>query len=301
MKTVLCGIEMKNPLVLASGILGTSRALLNRAIENGAGAVTIKSISRQPREGHNNPTVIEFEGGIMNAVGYSNFGVEGALKEFVDLKGLNAPVFGSIIGNCVEDFERVMVALKDLEFSAIEIPLSCPHTPGFGTMARQDDPDNTYEITKAVRRITDKPLFVKLSHISRDLGEVAKAAERAGASGITAINTAGPGMVIDIGSGKPVMGFRIGGMSGPAIKPLAVRCVYDVYEAVKIPVIGVGGVTNGRDAIEMVMAGASCVGVGSAVHYRGMGVFGDIAKEMEGWMEENGCKSLKEIRGIAHE
>lgn len=301
LETNLCGIKLKNPTILASGLLGVSRSLLARVIENGAGAVTIKSISFEPREGHKNPTVIGFEAGLMNAVGYSNFGVEGALKEFVNLRELKAPAFASVIGTEPEDFVKVVEGLKDLEFSAIEIPLSCPHTPGFGTLAGQDTPEKTYEITKTVVSKTKLPVFVKLSPITKNIGEVAKAAEKAGASGITAVNTMGPGMIINIESGEPVLDFKVGGVSGPALKPVAVRCVYDVYGSVKIPVIGVGGVSNGRDAIEIIMAGATAVGIGSGIYYRGIDIFKNVCSEISEWMEKNGYKNLKDIRGMAHE
>jgi dihydroorotate dehydrogenase (NAD+) catalytic subunit len=301
LETKLCGIKLKNPTILASGILGTSRSLLARIIENGAGAATIKSISLEAREGHKNPTVIAFEGGMMNAVGYSNFGVEGACKEFVNLKDFKAPVFASVIGSETEDFVKVVEGLKGLDFSAIEIPLSCPHTPGFGTLAGQDTPEKTFEITKAVVKRTKLPVFVKLSPNTKNIGEVAKSAEKAGASAITAVNTLGPGMIINIESRKPVLDFKVGGVSGPALKPVAVRCVYDVYGSVKIPIIGIGGVLNGEDAIEMMMAGATAVGIGSGTYYRGIEIFRKICSEMSEWMEKNGYDKPKEITGVTHE
>jgi dihydroorotate dehydrogenase (NAD+) catalytic subunit len=220
--------------------------------------------------------------------------------EFVALKKLGAPVFASVIGQEPEDFAKVVEELKLLEFSAIEIPLSCPHTPGFGTMAGQDTPEKTHEIVNAVVKRTKLPVFVKLSPITKNIGEVAKAAEKAGASAITAVNTMGPGMIINIDARRPVLGFKMGGVSGPALKPVAVRCVYDIYESVKIPIIGTGGVVTGRDAIEMMMAGAKAVGVGSAIHYRGIDVFRKICTEMSGWMDKNGYKRFDEIIGVAH-
>ncbi len=301
LETNLCGITLENPIILASGLLGTSRSLLERVIKNGAGAVTIKSISYEPREGHKNPTVIAFEGGMMNAVGYSNFGVAGARKEFVNLKGLKSPVFASVIGSETDDFVKVVEGLKDLEFSAIEIPLSCPHTPGFGTLAGQDTPEKTFEITKAVVKHSKLPVFVKLSPNTKNIGEVAIAAEKAGASAITAVNTMGPGMKINIENRKPVLDFKVGGVSGPALKPVAVRCVYDVYGNVKIPIIGVGGVMRGEDAIEMVMAGAKAIGIGSGIYYRGVDIFRKVCSEISEWMEKNGYKNLNELVGVAHE
>jgi len=300
LETSLCGIKLANPVILASGILGVSRALLSEVIRNGAGAVTIKSISLEAREGHKNPTVIAFDAGLMNAVGYSNPGAAAAKKEFAGLKSLGAPVFASIIGQDASEFEKVAEALANLEFSAIEIPLSCPHTPGFGTLAGQDTPEKTREIVRAVIKKTKLPVFVKLSPITRNIGDVARAAEKAGASAITAVNTMGPGMIINIDAKKPVLGFRMGGVSGPALKPVAIRCVYDIYESVKIPIIGTGGVATGRDAIEMMMAGATAIGVGSAVHYRGMDVFKKICSEMSEWMYENGYERFDEITGAAH-
>jgi dihydroorotate dehydrogenase (NAD+) catalytic subunit len=301
LETKLCGIKLNNPTILASGFLGISKELISRVIRNGAGAVTIKSVSFEPREGHSNPTVVGFEAGIMNAVGYPSFGLEEAKREFAGLKGLKAPVIASVIGKETEDFIKVVEGFRNIDFSAIEIPLSCPHTPGFGILAGQDTPEKTFEITKAVRKRTKLPIFVKLSPNVRNIGEVAKAAEKAGASGITAVNTMGPGMIINPEAKKPVLDFKVGGVSGPALKPIAVRCVYDIYEAVRIPIIGTGGVTYGRDAIEMFMAGASCVGIGSGIYYRGIDIFKKICKEIEEFMERNSYNSIKEMVGIAHE
>ena len=300
LETELCGIRLKNPTVLASGILGLSKALLSEVISNGAGAVTIKSLSFEAREGHKNPTIVSFDGGMMNAVGYSNFGVAGAKREFAGIRELGAPVFASVIGSEAGDFAKVVSEIRGMGFSAIEIPLSCPHTPGFGTLAGQDTPEKTFEITKAVVKNTALPVFVKLSPNTKNIGEVAKAAERAGASAITAVNTLGPGMIINIEAKKPVMGFRIGGVSGPALRPVAVRCVYDIYECVKIPLIGTGGITTGRDAIEMMMAGAKAVGVGSGIYYRGLDVFRKVCSEMSEWMMKNGYEKVDELVGVAH-
>ncbi len=301
MKTDISGVKLDNPTVLASGILGVSMKLLERAVRNGAGAVTIKSVSLEEREGHGNPTVIALEGGLMNAVGYSNPGAEEAEREFRGVGKLGAPAIASVIGKKKEDFPGVIRVLGKCGFSAVEIPLSCPHTPGFGTLAGQDTPEKTSEITREVVENTELPVFVKLSPNTKNIGEVARAAEEAGASGITAANTLGPGMVINIEAGKPVLDFKVGGISGPALKPVAVRCVYDVYESVGIPIIGTGGVSSGRDAIEMMMAGASLVGIGSGVYYRGMDVFRKVCAEMKEWMEKNGYKNVNELRGIAHE
>lgn len=297
----LCNIKLANPTVLASGILGTTKALLKRVAENGAGAVTIKSISFEPREGHKNPTVITFEAGMLNAVGYSNPGVNVAATEFSNLQDINAPVIASVIGTREEDFARVVEGLSGSKFSAIEIPLSCPHTPGFGLLAGQGTPEATYAITSEVRKVTKLPIIVKLSPNIPELCTIAKAAEDAGANAITAVNSMGPGMIINIEAQKPVLSFMVGGVTGDALRPIAVRCVYDLYKAIKIPIIGVGGISTGRHAIEMMMAGASAVGIGTGVYYRGIDVFKKVCEEIIQWMQENGFDNVNNIVGIAHD
>jgi dihydroorotate dehydrogenase (NAD+) catalytic subunit len=297
----LCGIKLRNPLILASGVLGVTRASLKNVAENGAGAVAIKSISREERKGHNPPIILTEEDVMINAVGYSNPGLIEAKREFSNLKEVGVPVIASIIGKDADEFAYMAKNFLSGEFAAVEIPLSCPHTPGYGVMAGQGTPEMTFEITKAVKKNTKLPVIIKLSSSSQALGEVAKSAEKAGADAINMGNTIGPGMLIDIKAKKPILGFRFGGLSGPAIKPVAVRCVYDVYESVKIPVIGTGGVTTGEDAVEMLMAGASAVGIGSAVYYRGIDVFKKIAAEISDFMKKEGYSKISEMVGVAHD
>ena len=296
------GCVLKNPTVMASGILGTTRDLLKTACENGAGAVTIKSISQEPRKGHANPTVLAFGTGLINAVGYSNPGIGHASQEFTDLNEVGCPVIGSLIGTCVEEFAYVSSRMDQLGFAALEVPLSCPHTPGYGKLGNQDNPEEVYQIVDTICSNTSKPLFVKLPPAASagNLIEMALAAKDAGAYGITASNTIGPGMIIDIESGNPYLGFQIGGISGPALKPLAIATVFQLFEAVEMPIIGTGGVSSGRDAIEMIMAGATAVGIGTAVLSRGMSAFKDITNEMAEILTEQGVGSLAEIRGLAH-
>lgn len=296
-----CNIQLANPTILASGILGTTKALLKRIAESGAGAVTIKSVSVEPREGHKNPTVITFEGGMLNAVGYSNPGVDAAVKEFSYLQDVNAPVIASVIGTQKEDFARVVVGLSRSKFSAIEIPLSCPHTPGFGLLAGQGTPEATFSITSEVRKATKLPIFVKLSPNIPEICTIARAAEDAGADAITAVNSMGPGMIINIDVQKPILSFKVGGVTGDALRPIAVRCVYDLYKAIKIPIIGVGGISTGRHAIEMMMAGASAVGIGTGVYYRGIDIFKKVCEEMTQWMQENGVNNVNNLIGVAHD
>jgi len=293
--------KLKNPIILASGIVGMTKASLERACENGCGAVTTKSLTLQPRKGHEGPNIVETECGLLNAMGYPNPGILEGLKEFkwqrkealiISIVGKDAVEFGALA-------EKVDVA-EGLGATAIEAAISCPHTPGYGTMAGQGTPESITEITKEIKNRCSLPLIVKLSPSVPGEGKAAQAAEKAGADAINMGNSLGPGMKIDIVRKKPVLGFSVGGLSGPAIKPVMIRAIYDIRKSVSIPIIGTGGVTYGSDAIEMMMAGASFVGGGSAVYYRGQKAFGLIAKEMEEWLGKNSM-SLKDVTGAAHE
>ncbi|MEW6748156.1 MAG: dihydroorotate dehydrogenase [Candidatus Micrarchaeota archaeon] len=299
----LFGKKLKNPIILASGVVGMTRASLEAACENGCGAVTTKSLTLEPRKGHEGPNIVETECGLLNAMGYPNPGIGAGLCEF-NWKRKEAMII-SIVGKDAKEFgmlaERVQAAQDGgLDASAIEAVISCPHTPGYGTMAGQGTPESITEITKAIKEKTELPLIIKLSPSVPGEGKAAEAAEKAGADAINMGNSLGPGMKIDITRRKPVIGFGVGGLTGPAIKPVMVRAVYDIYESVDIPIIGTGGISTGADAIEMMMAGASWVGIGSAVYYRGQKAFGLIAKEMEEWLGEKGL-TLEGITGAAHE
>ncbi len=302
----LCGIPLANPTVLASGVLGISRDLVRTAGQYGAGAAIIKSVTLEPREGHKNPVVIAYEAGMLNAVGYSNPGVKEAAREFEGIDDLAIPVLASVVGTEAEEFAQAAAEMMPCGFAGLEIPLSCPHTPGYGTLAGQGTPEATERITRAVRPTTEKPLFVKLSPNVPGIGELALAAVEGGADGVSAVNTLGPGMIINVETAEPVLDFKMGGVSGPALRPVAVRCVYDVatafrQEGVDNPIIGIGGVSTGRHVLEMMMAGASAVGVGTAVYSRGMEVFGAISEEIRDLCERLEIESLEDIRGAALE
>ncbi|MFH1591656.1 MAG: dihydroorotate dehydrogenase [archaeon] len=293
------GSKLKSPTVLASGILGVTTASMRLCVENGAGAVTMKSITREPRKGHAQPIVHQFPGGLLNAVGYSNPGYEAALEEFSGIGRLGVPVIGSIVAKDADEFAFLAEHFADkLPFAALEIPLSCPHTPGFGTMAGQSTPEATLKITKAVKKKTKLPLIVKLSPNVQNIAGLAKAAETAGADAICAVNSMGPGMLIDISTGKRALGFGMGGVTGAALMPIALRTVYDISQAVKIPIIGTGGVATGEDAMQMLMAGATVVGVGTAVLDRGVEVFDRINEELAELMDIYGYNRIKDIIGV---
>lgn len=295
------GVRFANPTVLASGILGVTKASLRFCAANGAGGVTIKSITREPREGHALPIMVSNGHGLLNAVGYSNPGWRAAVDEFADLSDVGAPVIGSFVAETPEQYAFLAENFANrLNFDLLEIPLSCPHTPGFGEMAGHTGAPVTREIVAGIRAVTKKPLIVKLSANLQGIGEIARAAAEAGADAINAVNTLGPGTCLDPVSGRKILGFGNGGVSGPPLKPVALRAVYDVRAAVDLPIIATGGVATGVDAVEMMMAGATLVGVGTAVATRGVGVFARIAAEIEDHLRKIGVSDLAEIRGIAH-
>ena len=298
LQTNLCKIKLKNPTVLASGILGVTKETVDRIGKSGAGAVTLKSLCHEERFGNANPTMFGYDDVFLNAVGLPGQGIDSAMKDFGRLDNLSVPVIGSIYGYRIGQFGEVTKKMASLKPAMIEINISCPHMD-YGK-PYYADPQLTARVTKAVRQNAGKiPISIKLSPNVYDIKEIAHAAERAGADAITAINTA-TGMVIDVDARKPFLSYKTGGISGPALKPIAVRCVYEIYETVKIPIIGTGGVTYGKDAIEMIMAGATGIGIGTGIFYRGIGVFKKVCNEMEEWMKKNKIKNLDEIRGCAH-
>ena len=299
LQTNLCNVKLKNPTVLASGILGVTKESVNRIGKAGAGAVTLKSLCHEERQGNANPTMFGYDGVFLNAVGLPGQGIDSAMKDFGSLDNLSVPVIGSIYGYKVEQFGEVAKKMAMMNPAMIEVDISCPHMD-YGK-PYYADPDLTAKVTKVVKKNSGKiPISIKLSPNVYDIKEIAHAAEKAGADAITAINTA-TGMVVDIDARKPVLNNKIGGVSGPALKPIAVRCVYEIYETVKIPIVGTGGVAYGKDAIEMVMAGATAIGIGTGIYYRGIQIFGKVCAEIESWMKKNEVKNLQEIRGCAHD
>lgn len=301
LETKLAGVRLENPTVLCSGILGTSAAILKRAADSGAGAVTIKSIGPEPREGHDNPTVIAYESGLLNAVGLSTQGYENMEEEWASLSDLDVPVIASVYGGSVEEFARVAGFVAKKKPAMLELNISCPNSKKHGQLFGFE-PEIAGEVVDAVKKVSGNvPVMPKLTPNTPRLKDVAKACEEAGADAISAINTVGPGMLIDVETAKPVLRFKTGGVSGPAIRPIAIRCVYDIYETVNIPVLGMGGIASGRDAAEMLMAGATAVGIGSGVYYRGVGIFDEVCKELEKFMREHDYKKISDLTGIAHE
>jgi dihydroorotate dehydrogenase (NAD+) catalytic subunit len=296
------GLSLKNPLVLASGIIGTSATLLARAAQCGAGAVTAKSCSLEARSGHPNPVAVDWGLGVINAVGLSNPGAEEEVPLLVEarqkLDPLGVPLIASIFAGTTAEFGEVARVIGRARPHLIEVNISCPNVGDeFGTPFAGSC-ESAAAVTAAVKAATDIPISVKLAPNVPSIGRIACAVVEAGADAITAINTM-PGMVIDAEAGKPVLSNKMGGISGPALKPIALRCVAEIARCVQVPIIGTGGVTTGKDAAEMILAGATAVGVGSAVWYRGVEVFGKINEELSTFMEQNRYSSLADLRGVA--
>jgi len=295
-------IELASPLVLSSGILGMSASSLGLAARSGAGAVTTKSCGLSERAGHKCPNVLPFAHGLLNAVGLSNPGVDVMAQEIIEYRRTpQAPLIASIFGATIEEFgdvaERIATAHPDM----IEVNVSCPNVASefgrpFGT-----DPAACARITSLVKRKAGKiPVSIKLSPSCVSIGAMAKVCEDNGADAITAINTVGPGMLIDLNVRKPILSNKTGGVSGACILPIAVRCVWEIYRSVTIPIIGGGGVTATSDALQLIMAGASVVGIGSGVYKPGLSIFNSINEEIMNYLDTNNIPSISSLIGAAH-
>jgi dihydroorotate dehydrogenase (NAD+) catalytic subunit len=251
------------------------------------------------------PTVLAWEHGLINAVGLANPGIEAELGELQRAKMMLGPLgsalIGSVFADTVEGFAQVAARLVEARPDLIEVNISCPNVHDeFGTPFAADAAAAA-DVTTAVKETVAgrAPVLIKISPNVTDIASVARSVADAGADGISAINTL-TGMLIDVHARRPILANRTGGLSGPAIRPLAVRCVYDLYDAMDVPIVGIGGVGSGRDAVEMIMAGATAVGIGSAVYGEGPEVFGRIAGEMMALMAELGYETLDQMRGVAH-
>jgi len=296
---VLADMEMKNPTMLASGIMGETGGSLRAMAKGGAGALVTKSIGSEPRQGHKNPSLVELDDGYLNAMGLPNPGIEDFGEELKTALKADVPVIGSIFGSSPEEFTALAMKMELYGVQAVELNLSCPHAKGYG-MEMGVDPDIVSGIIKAVRDAVSVPIFAKLTPNTHRLIDVAKAAESAGADGIVAINTL-KAMKVDVDMRRPVLSNKYGGLSGPAVRAVGVRCVYELYENLKIPVIGVGGIEDWRSAMEYILAGAAAVQIGSGVGRRGAQVFGSICSGMEEYMSQNGYKNITQLVGVAHD
>ncbi len=306
LRTDFLGVSLPSPLVLASGIWGTTVSLLARAAEAGCGAVTAKSCGPTPRAGHVNPSCLDWGHGLINAIGLANPGVD-AEVELLDraraaLEARGVALIASIFAGPPEEFGVVAAKVARARPHFIEVNISCPNVHSEFGEPYAGDPAAAAEVTRHVVRAVERqaiPVIVKLAPNVPSVARVARAVVEAGAAALCAVNTM-PGMVIDAESGQPLLANRSGGLSGPALKPIALKAVYDVARACPgVPIVGTGGVTSGVDAVEMLMAGATLVGVGSAVYYRGPQAIEQIGQEMAAWLDAHAA-SLDEVRGLAH-
>ncbi len=300
----LLGATFDNPTVLASGIMGITSSSWKLIAEHGAGAITTKSLWLREHKGHPNPTIISTEHWTLNAVGVPDAGPEKAKEEIGDfMKSKPVPLIANIIAESVENFALTASAILPLKPDFLEVNISCPNVEDeFGRPFACSAP-NAAAVTKAVKKVSKKtPVFIKLSPNVDDIKVIARACAEAGADGFTVINTVGPGMAIDLRSRMPILANKVGGLSGPGIKPIAVKCIADVYGATegKLPIIGTGGVYTGEDAIELMLAGASLIGIGTAIADRGLGVFKNVCDEMQMWCTNEGVWDVKELVGGMH-
>jgi dihydroorotate dehydrogenase (NAD+) catalytic subunit len=295
----LAGLKLDNPTVLASGILGYTADMLQAVAENGAGAVVTKSVGVTPRLGYANPTVVQVEGGLVNAVGLPNPGIDQYAEEIAYAKTLLAiPLIVSVYGYSADEYALAARKAAEAGADAVELNVSCPHVRYTGSEIGQN-PQLLKDVIAKVKAAVRKPVFVKLSPNVTDIVEVAAVAVKAGADALTVINTV-RAMAIDAETALPVLSNVRGGLSGPAIKPIALRCVYDIAETLKVPIMGCGGITDWRDAIEFLLAGAQAVQVGTAIALENMGVFDAINQGVTGYLKRKGYRSVNDIVGISH-
>lgn len=296
----LCGVPLSNPVIPASGTFGFGYEFTRFYDINILGSISLKGTTKEPRFGNPTPRIAECPSGLLNAVGLQNPGAENVLKnELKTLKSIyKKPVMANVSGFSVDDYVSAVETLdEDDSIGWFEINISCPNVHG-GGLAFGTNPENAAAVTKAVRKVTDKPIIIKLSPNVTDIAEIAKACEDAGADGVSLINTL-LGMKIDLKTKKPLLANKTGGLSGPAVKPVAVRMVYQVYDAVKIPIVGMGGISSAEDVLEFMLAGATAVEVGAANlidPYACKKIIEDLPKAMEKY----GMKNLSEIIGEAH-
>ncbi len=296
----LCGIKLDNPVIPASGTFGFGYEFAEIYDINCLGTFSFKGTTKDARFGNPTPRIAECDMGMINAVGLQNPGVDAVIEKELPLlkKCFNKPVMANVSGFAIEDYAYTCEKLdKEEQVGWLEVNVSCPNVHG-GGMSFGTSPEAAAEVTKAVKAVTKKPVIIKLSPNVTDIVSIAKACEEAGADGISMINTL-LGMRIDLKTKKPVIANKMGGFSGPAIKPVALRMVYQVYEAVNIPIVGMGGISTAEDVIEMMLAGATAVEVGAA-NLIDPFACKDIINDLPRVMEKYGIKDLKEIIGGAH-
>lgn len=296
----LCGLPLENPIIPASGTFSYGYEFAQIYDINCLGTFSFKGTTLAPRYGNPTPRIAEYAGGLLNSVGLQNPGVEAVIREELPRlrEVFHKPVMANVSGFSIEEYAQVCRQLDGEEqVGWLEVNISCPNVHGGGA-AFGADPKSAAEVTKAVRAVTKKPIILKLSPTAANIAAVAKACEDEGADGVSLINTM-PGMRIDLKRRRPLLANTTGGMSGPGMFPLAVRMVYQVYEAVSIPIVGMGGVTTAEDVIELMLAGATAIGVGAANLVEPYACK-TIIENLPAVMERYGMENLTEIIGGAH-
>jgi len=292
------GIEFQNPVLLAAGTAAYGRELARVVDLDALGGLITKAVSIERRQGARAPRVAEFEGGMINAVGLANPGVEEVKAEHLPWLASNvskARVLVNVVGNQVEEFASVVSLLDNSPgFSGYELNVSCPNVKA-GGLEFGADPQSLTEVIARARKATRKPIFVKLSPTLHDIGRSAQTAADAGADGISVVNTL-PGLLIDVDTRKPVLGFGTGGVSGPGLLPVGLLATYNVAKAVRLPIIGVGGISAAKDIVQYVLAGASLVAIGTAAMQQPR-LPEKLVADLERWCREKGVTSLSELRG----
>jgi dihydroorotate dehydrogenase (NAD+) catalytic subunit len=295
----LAGIRLRNPFLLASGIWGESGESLKGAFDAGAGGVITKSIGAEPRDGYPNPTIEAYDTwGMLNAMGLPNPGIEEYPREIAVARAAGVPTIGSVFAGDADAFAEVAKQMAATGVLALELNLSCPHAKGLGSEVGSD-PAEVERIVRAVVRAVSVPVLAKITPNTADPVALGLAAERGGAAAISAINTL-RALAIDLTLRRPVLAHGLGGLSGAAIKPVGVAVVWQLYESLRIPIVGVGGIRTADDAIEYALAGARAVEVGTAVAFDGIGVFGRLARDLPARLDALGFGSWAAAVGAAH-
>lgn len=290
-------LGLRNPLLLASGFLDESASSMLRVWKAGAGGVVTKSIGLKPRIGHPNPTLVAVPGGFVNAMGLPNPGIDAFEHDVATVVQGGATCIGSIFGASEEEFAELAQRMDKAGAHAIELNVSCPHAKGVGTDIGCNPP-LLRSVTAAARAATKKPLWVKLSPNVVNVVDLARVAVDAGADALVCVNTL-KALAIDVEARVPILGNKVGGFSGAALKPVAVRAVWDVAQQLEVPVVGVGGIMNARDVVEFLMAGASAVQLGSILIDKDVMAFDEIGQDLQQWMEEHNVRRVSDLVGVA--
>lgn len=296
MTVEIAGIKLRNPVMAASGTFGYGEEFAHYVDLEKIGAFVTKGLSMKPRAGNPTPRIVETPGGMLNAIGLQNVGIDGFIQKKVPFfRNINTPAIANFFGNTVDEYSELAMRLDQIsEIAALEINISCPNVKQ-GGIVFGTDPGCASDVVTACRKATSKPLIVKLSPNVTDIVSMARACEDAGADALSLINTL-TGMAIDLQRRKPVLANITGGFSGPAIKPVALRMVWQVAKQVKLPLIGIGGIMNATDALEFILAGATAVQVGTA-NFVNPGAVQEIAEGMEEWLKANNVGSINSMIG----